>query len=365
MTGITPPGEWTVNRAEILIVDPIAPEADKIAYAAQRLRAGRLVAFPTETVYGLGANAFDPAAVERVFAAKQRPANDPMIVHIAAQDQLGAVASHIPAEAQALTRVFWPGPLTLILRKTQAIPLNVTAGLDTVAVRMPANEIALALIAACGFPIAAPSANLFARPSPTTAEHVVEDLGERIDMVIDGGPTLIGVESTVLDVTCQPPRILRPGGTSLEALQAILPSIQVARPRAASDETRAQASPGLLDKHYAPRARVLLFAGAQEAALGRMRARAGELLAAGQRVGLLIAEEDRPAFQDLPAACVESLGSQHDLEQIARALFSAMRRLDRLGAHVILARSLGSTGIGLAIQDRLWRAAGGNVERVE
>ncbi len=347
-----------MSQAEILAVDPIAPEPDKIARAAALLRAGKLVAFPTETVYGLGANAFDPRAVERVFAAKGRPPNDPMIVHIAAEEQLGDIAAMVPTDAQALTRVFWPGPLTLILRKTHAIPSNVTAGLDTVAVRMPANEIALALIAACGLPIAAPSANLFARPSPTTAEHVLEDLGERIDMVIDGGPTFIGVESTVVNMTLHPPTILRPGGTSFEALQAILPSIQVAHRGAAADQTLAQPSPGLLSKHYAPRARVEFFAGDQDAALKHMRRRASELVAAGKQVGALIADEDRPLLQDIH---LETLGSRNDLAKIARALFAAMRRLDSLGVDVILARSFGSTGIGLAIQDRLFRAAGGDV----
>lgn len=351
-------------RARTLAINPVAPEPGKIAYAADFLRAGKPVAFPTETVYGLGANAFDPAAVDCVFAAKQRPAHDPMIVHIATQDQLEAVAAEIPPGAGCLMPIFWPGPLTLILRKTDAIPSNVTAGLGTVAVRMPANEIALALITACGFPIAAPSANLFARPSPTTAEHVLEDLGERIDLVIDGGETLIGVESTVVDMTQQPPKILRPGGTSFEALQAILPAIEVAHRFAAMDEARAQPSPGLLSKHYAPRARVLFFVGAEQAVLAQMRERAVELLAARQRVGVLIAEEDVLAFQGLPAVYVEVLGSKRDLPRVARTLFAAMRRLDHLAVEFVLARSFGLTGIGLAIQDRLIRAAGGQVERI-
>jgi L-threonylcarbamoyladenylate synthase len=351
-----------MNQAQILWIDPINPEPDKLARAAALLRAGKLVAFPTETVYGLGANAFDAAAVERVFAAKQRPANDPLIVHIAAETQLPAIAAEVTAEAHTLARVFWPGPLTLILRKTAAIPLNVTAGLDTVAVRMPANEIALALIRACGFPIAAPSANLFARPSPTTAAHVLEDLGGRIDLVIDGGPTLIGVESTVVDMTSQPPRVLRPGGTSVEALQAVLPAVHIAQPKA--NTTKSQPSPGLLDKHYSPRARVELFEGQGNAVLEHIRRRAIELVAENAQVGLLIAKEDHSLFQDLPVH-IELLGSKNDLAKIARTLFAAMRRLDSANVNVILATSFGAAGIGLAIQDRLTRAAGGQVERIE
>ncbi len=351
-----------MGQALVIQIDPISPQPDKIAFAAQLMQAGKLVAFPTETVYGLGANAFDAAAVERVFAAKSRPANDPMIVHIARQEQLGAVANDIPSEARTLTRVFWPGPLTLILRKTEAIPPNVTAGLGTVAVRMPANEIALALIEACGFPIAAPSANLFARPSPTAAEHVLQDLGEHIDLIIDGGQTLIGLESTVVDMTSCPPKILRPGGTSLEALQAVLPGIELPHRFAAIAETSAQPSPGLLSKHYAPHAPTLLFIGPEQAMLNEMRARAIELLAAHQRVGLLVAEEDERIFQDLSTAHIEVLGSKNDLAKIARTLFAAMRRLDQLNVDIILARSFGPGGIGLAIQDRLVRAAGGTVE---
>ncbi len=345
-----------MKPAQVLVIDPIQPDPDKIAYAASLLRAGKVVAFPTETVYGLGANAFDAAAVERVFIAKQRPANDPMIVHIAAESQLASVAAEIPPEAQALTRAFWPGPLTLILRKTAAIPSNVTAGLDTVAVRMPAHKIALALIEACGFPIAAPSANLFARPSPTTAAHVLADLGERIELVIDGGATWIGVESTVVNITTRPPVILRPGGTSLDALRAVLPSIELVRRPASMPADQAQPSPGLLDRHYAPQASVEYFDDSGGTAIERMRQRAIELLAEGKQVGVMVAQEDCARFHDL-AVNVEALGPRDDLAQVARALFAAMRRLDCLGVDVILAKSFGASGIGLAIQDRLMRAA--------
>ncbi|MBN1886571.1 MAG: threonylcarbamoyl-AMP synthase [Thermoflexales bacterium] len=349
-----------MSQAEILVIDPVTPEPDKIAYAAALLRAGQPVAFPTETVYGLGANALDPAAVERVFAAKKRPAHDPMIVHIAGWEQLLEAAADISPQAERLARAFWPGPLTLILRKTGAIPPNVTAGLDTVAVRMPAHPIAQALIVACGFPIAAPSANLFARPSPTTAAHVLEDLGERIELVIDGGPTPIGVESSVVDTTRQSLQLLRPGGISLEALKAIVPGLGTTPHPAATDETRAQRSPGQLSKHYAPRARLVLFNGAEAATLEHMRQQALELLAEGQRVGVLIANEDLPAF-DLPAVHIQAIGSKHDLPGVARALFAALRKLDSAGADVILARNFGPDGLGLAIQDRLRRAAGGNI----
>jgi L-threonylcarbamoyladenylate synthase len=347
-----------MSQAEILPIDPVEPEPDKIAYAAALLRAGKPVAFPTETVYGLGANALDPAAVERVFAAKNRPAHDPMIVHIAGWEQLLEVATDIPPQAERLARAFWPGPLTLILRKTDAIPSNVTAGLDTVAVRMPVHPIAHALIAACGFPIAAPSANLFARPSPTTAAHVLEDLGERIELVIDGGPTPIGVESSVVDTSRQPPQLLRPGGISLEALEAVVPGLETTPQPAIANEAQAQRSPGQLSKHYAPRARLMLFNGAEAAALEHMRQQALALLAEGQRVGALITSEDLATLCDLPAIHVQVIGSKHDLAGVARSLFAALRKLDALKVDVILAHSVGSDGLGLAIQDRLRRAAG-------
>src|SRR3954453_15196011 len=235
----------------IIRVGPLAPEEAAIRQASEILLRGGLVAFPTETVYGLGANALDAAAVQRIFVAKGRPASDPLIVHIVALDQLDGVAAGGPALAYSLAQAFWPGPLTLVLKRRPAIPATVSAGRDTVAVRIPDHAVPLALVRAAGVPIAAPSANLFTRPSPTTAAHVLEDLDRRIDMLLDGGPTPIGLESSVLDLTSAQPTLLRPGGVSIEALRQHIPEV-IFVPRYVEPDpaTPAPMSPGMLLKHY-------------------------------------------------------------------------------------------------------------------
>ncbi len=356
-----------MNQPETLLVavDPAAPDPEVIARAAALLRAGRLVAFPTETVYGLGANARDPQAVARIYQAKGRPASDPLIVHIAALEQLAQVALDVPAQALALARSFWPGPLTLVLRRHPVIAENVAAGTPTVAVRMPDHPVALALIAAAGVPVAAPSANLFARPSPTTAQHVLEDLAGRIDMVLDAGAARIGLESTVVSLSDQPPAVLRPGGVPLEALRRAVPGIELrARYLRPEQQQEAAPSPGMLLKHYSPRAELLLFSGPVEPVLERMRAVALRERAAGRRVGLLIPDEDQVRFADLPVE-LHSLGPRADLAAAAAHLFDGLRALDRLGVDLILARGLAREGLGLAIWDRLLRATEGRVIAVD
>jgi L-threonylcarbamoyladenylate synthase len=349
----------------ILPVAPDTPDPAAIARAAEVLRRGGLVAFPTETVYGLGASALDAAAVAKIFAAKGRPAADPLIVHIADAARLDEVAAEIPPLARELAASFWPGPLTLVLRRGAAVPRNVTAGGDTVAVRVPAHAVALALVIAAGVPIAAPSANLFTRPSPTRAAHVLEDLGGRIDMILDGGPTPIGVESTVLDLTQDPPALLRPGGAPAEALLRLVPNL-VYEPRYVKldDETAAQASPGMLLKHYSPRAELILFAGAADRALERMRAAVHEAIAAGRSAGVMAPDEEAASFAALGAA-VFPLGPAADLERIAQRIFAGMRELDARGVDLILVRGVTREGLGLAIWDRLLRAAEGRVIDVD
>jgi|Deesub1362B_J571_1020462.scaffolds.fasta_scaffold01786_9 L-threonylcarbamoyladenylate synthase len=348
-------------EAKLLQVNPIQPEKDVIRRAAEVIRLGGLVAFPTETVYGLGADALNPEAVARIFTAKERPPNDPIIVHIADVEDLALLAKDPPEIARRLAEAFWPGPLTLVLPRAESVPLIVTAGLETVAVRMPSHPVALALIKASGTPIAAPSANLFGRPSPTTARHVLEDLGERVDLILDGGTTYIGVESTVLDLSAEKPTILRPGGTSREALCAILGEVEVARkiPR----EGEKLKSPGLMRRHYAPQATLLLFLGPEEAVLASMREKVSHLLREEKNVGLMLAQEDMVAFKGQPVF-IQNLGPKGDLSQIAHRLFAAMRALDQKGVDVILARGFGSVGLGLAIEDRLLKAAGGRVIRL-
>ncbi len=347
---------------QVLPVHPLVPEAEHIQQAAQLLRAGGLVAFPTETVYGLGANALDPQAVARIFVAKGRPASDPLIVHLASFAQIETVAQDIPPIAEQLAHQFWPGPLTLVLRKQSAIPPNVTADQETVAVRVPANPIALALIRAADLPIAAPSANLFGRTSPTSATDVLEDLNGRIDLILDGGRTQIGLESTVLDITRTPARVLRPGGTPLEQLQRLLPDLSLRAVYEAESSPSGLISPGTLLKHYAPRARLALLEGNREACLERMQRLVVELAREGQKVGLLVIEEDAPALRSLPAEQI-LLGSEANLEQVGRNLFAALRELDRRGVDTILVRTPPKASLGLTIWDRLYRAAQGKVIR--
>jgi L-threonylcarbamoyladenylate synthase len=327
--------------------------------AAAALAAGGLVAFPTETVYGLGGDALSPAAVARIFAAKGRPAEDPLIVHLAAMAELPRVTAQLAPRAALLAERLWPGPLTLILPRGPAVPLAVTAGRETVAVRLPAHPVARALIAAAGTPIAAPSANRFGHTSPTSAAHVLADLDGRIDIVLDGGPTTIGVESTVLDLSGPVPTLLRPGGVSLEALRDLLGEVAVGG-RAA--EGGGQIAPGLLDRHYAPDSALHLCVGPPERCRAWLREQAAAHMAAGRRVGLLLPDEDLAGLADL-GADVESLGPAGEPATVARRLYAALRALDARRPDLILARDLGEGGIARAIGDRLRRAAAGRVHR--
>jgi L-threonylcarbamoyladenylate synthase len=348
----------------VLFVDPIHPEAAAIQLAAECVRAGRLVAFPTETVYGLGANALDAEAVQRIFAAKGRPPTDPLIVHIRERAQLEAVAVSIPDLAHELAERFWPGPLTLILPRHPRVPSEVAAGGPTVAVRVPNHPVALALLEAAGVPIAAPSANRFMRPSPTTAQHVLDDLEGSIDLLLDAGPAPIGLESTILDVTQNPPVILRPGGAPLEALKRLIPEVTLRAQYRALDADSAPA-PGSFLKHYSPRAELRLFDGPRDRALTHMQAEARSLAQTQRRVGLLLVDEDLSSFADLPAETAR-LGPEADSEEVGRRLFAGLRDLDGRGVEVILARvpafaGMAREGLGLAIWDRLFRAAEGRV----
>jgi L-threonylcarbamoyladenylate synthase len=338
---------------------PVLPADERaIRRAAEIIRRGGLVAFPTETVYGLGANALDEGAVSRVFAAKRRPSGDPLIVHVASMDGLADVVADVPDLARELGQRFWPGPLTLILGRGAAIPRSVTAGRDTVAVRVPAHPVAAALLREARVPIAAPSANRFSRPSPTSARDVLEDLGDDVELILDGGSTTHGVESTVVDLTGDVPVVLRPGAITLESLREILPGVDVRSMLAAEGDTLI--APGGLLKHYSPRAEVMLWDAPAEPARRAMRASAERLIAAGHRVGVLLIEEDAPVFAGLPIERA-ALGSETRLHDVASRLFAALRELDRAGVDHILARSVGRDGLGLTIWDRLFRAAEGRV----
>jgi L-threonylcarbamoyladenylate synthase len=307
-----------------------------IRAAAKKIREGGVVAFPTETVYGLGANAFDSLAVARIFEIKKRPRFDPLIVHIAGPADLALLATHVPPEARLLLERFWPGPLTLVLPKSGSVPDIVTAGLATVAVRMPDHPVALSLLRRAGVPVAAPSANLFGRLSPTSAADVWEQLGDAVDLIIDGGPSRIGLESTVLSFAGARPELLRPGGLPLEEIEAVSGPVEIAR-----DGEKLSSSPGRLPRHYAPNTPLVL----------RFEAPAQ---GADARVGLLTLT---PPDDRRPYSAVEVLSATGDMREAAANLYAALRRLDSLGLDLIVAEPVPNHGLGLAINDRLRRAS--------
>ena len=322
-------------------LNPEHPDPEVIARAAELLRAGRLVAFPTETVYGLGANALDDAAVARIYAAKGRPKYNPIIVHVADIAQVSAVATGWNDTADRLARAFWPGPLTLVLPKTDAVPDGVTAGLPTVGVRVPGHPVANALITAAGIPVAAPSANRSTRLSPTTGDHVLRSLGDAVDLILDGGPTPVGIESTVVDLTTPVPTLLRPGSISIDELTRVVG--RIARKTDVSGES-ARPAPGMLDKHYAPRARVVL------AAAPDVGVRVEHERAHGLHVGALIVHasvEPTPEIITMPA----------NPAGYAAALYATLHALDDAGCDVIVVEKLPETNAWLAVRDRLTRAA--------
>jgi len=344
----------------VVSVDSWHPDPEAIARAAACLRAGGLVAFPTETVYGLGVHALDRAAVARLFQAKGRPASDPLIVHVASTLQARALSATFSPTADRLAARFWPGPLTLVLPKSAQVPDEVTAGLSSVALRVPSHPVALALLEAAGVPVAAPSANLFSRPSPTRAAHVLADLEGRIQMVLDGGRTTVGVESTVVDLSMDVPRLLRPGGVSREALVAALGDtpLQDAGPIRSGP----QLSPGLLERHYSPRTPLTTYEGQAPRVLERMREDAVAAQAEGRRVGLLIFDEDAMLAQIPGVLAARSMGPSTDLEAVAAQLYAALRDLDASESDVILAHGFDDVrGLGAALRDRLRRAAAGRV----
>lgn len=351
---------------EIVHLDSSHPESAIIERAAEMIRGGDVVVFPTETVYGLGADALQPSALERIFAAKGRPLSDPLIVHIADEQALEQFTTSVSDQARRLAEVFWPGPLTMILPRSPLVPLLVTAGLETVAVRMPRHPVALALIRAADTPIAAPSANRFMHVSPTTAQHVYADLHGRVPLILDSGPCEVGVESTVVDMCAPVPTILRPGGVSIEALRRVLPDVQLAVPKHAihaesntEDETQ-YTSPGQMLTHYAPAVPLLLFDGTVEAMRSAMLAEVRRRSAQGESVGVLLADEDVPIFQE-SGAIVHSLGNASDPQQIATSLFAGLRQLENAEVQIIFCRNFEASGLGLAIRDRLLKAAGGHV----
>lgn len=335
---------WTVDKT-----GEIYSSYPQITQAAAFLQQDELVAFPTETVYGLGANAMSDNAVKKIYEAKGRPSDNPLIVHIATMEQLNKIATNISPLAYQLMEAFWPGPLTLILQKKQGISEIVTAGLDTVAVRMPDHPVALELIKVSQLPLAAPSANLSGRPSPTTALHVEQDLMGKIAGIIDGGPTGVGIESTVLDCTSDVPMILRPGGITKEQLEQLIGNVQM---DAALTETKvAPKSPGMKYTHYAPKAPLTIIEGSPQF----IQQLINEQKQRGKRVGVLTTEEHANMYEaDYVVVC----GSRGDLESVAHHLYDSLREFDKTNVEIIYSESFPVTGIGQAVMNRLMKAAG-------
>ena len=328
--------------------------------AAVLLREGGLVGIPTETVYGLGANGLDPEAVGRIFAAKGRPQDNPLILHIPDVSWLERYCKDIPLTAYKLAEAFWPGPMTMILYHKELVPEAVTAGLDTVGMRCPAHKLCRDIIAASGVPVAAPSGNTSGRPSPTTAQHMLEDMDGKIEAIVDGGPCSVGVESTIIDLTCNPPRLLRPGGITLEQLRSVLGEVDVdpavTRLLGAGEKPKA---PGMKYRHYAPKAPVTVVTGDPKKSAEYIAAHAGV------EDGIICFDEFLPLFTGRSSARpVMDLGPSGDKEEQARHIFDALRSFDHTSVPAIWAQCPDSTGIGLAIANRLNKAAGFHIIEV-
>lgn len=332
----------------------------KLQQAAQILKRGGLLGIPTETVYGLGANGLNETAVANIFKAKGRPQDNPLILHIPDAGWLDRYCTDIPPSAYILAAKFWPGPLTMILKRKDIVPDIVTAGLDTVGMRCPDHTLCRKIIAAADVPVAAPSGNTSGRPSPTTAEHMLEDMNGKIDAIMEGGPCHVGVESTIIDLTCTPPRLLRPGGVTLEQLREILGDVDVdAAVTRILQEGEKPRAPGMKYRHYAPKAPVTVVAGDPD--------RGADYIAAQVRAGdgVICFEEYTDRFRNLTdGGLVMSLGPAADKGEQARRVFDALRRFDHTSVRAIWAQCPDASGIGLAIANRLNKAAGFHIIEV-
>ena len=364
-------------NTQFIKIDIENPELERVAAAAEILQHGGLVAFPTETVYGLGGNALDPEAAGKIYAAKGRPSDNPLIAHIADREALYELVAEIPPAAEILMDLYWPGPMTLVFHKTDKVPYGTTGGLDTVAVRMPSHPVARALIRAAGVPVAAPSANLSGRPSPTKAEHVLEDMDGRIDMILDGGEVGIGLESTIIDVTSERPSLLRPGFISEEMLRDVLGEVEVdAASVGPMDPTAQPKAPGMKYRHYAPKADMTIIRGEQEKVIETICAKAARALRVGKKVGIVCTEESLEIYRqrlnadaDDPAATqteqwladaldLAVIGSRKDPSTIAHNLFDVLRSFDGQQVDRIYSESFEGGQLGDAIMNRLKKAAG-------
>ena len=336
-------------KSLVIPIDPQNIDSRKIDEAAAVIKRGGLVAFPTETVYGLGANALDAEAVAGIFSTKKRPLDDPLIVHISRNEDLDRLVLGVPDKARRLMEKFWPGPLTVVLKKTALVPDIVTTGLDTVAVRMPSGSIALELIQSSGTPIAAPSANLFGKPSPTTALHVLADMGEQLEMVIDGGDTDIGIESTVVTFDGDKAMVLRPGGTTVEEIEEVIGKVEVC-----SISREQESCPGKYPQHYSPDARVVLV----EKSPGQteeVKREAENFKRKGYRFGIMCSEEHASFYDGYD---IKILGPQGDPKICASRLFRIFREFDSEHYDIIIAEGIDEKALGLAVMNRIRKAVG-------
>ncbi|MBZ2174935.1 threonylcarbamoyl-AMP synthase [Schnuerera sp. xch1] len=348
-------------ETKIVKVNNINSERKLIMEGAKYIKEGKLVVFPTETVYGLGANGLDEEAVLKIFHAKGRPQDNPLILHVSSMKEVKSLVKSISTEAERLMEKYWPGPLTMLFQRSDAIPDIITAGLDTVAIRMPNNSIALKLIEMSGVPIAAPSANTSGKPSPTSVQHVIEDLYGKVDMIIDGGATGVGLESTVLDLTGNIPMILRPGGITLEDLQYIIPNVEFDLSIIKDNENIIPKSPGQKYRHYAPKADMIVFTGEVDNIVNTIKEKSNELTKQGKSVGIMATDETKDRYDE---EIVISVGSRKNKETIAHNLFNAIRLFDKKNVDIILSEGVELSHIGIAIMNRLKKASGGNIIEV-
>lgn len=349
-------------QTKVVKIDPFQIDENEMKEAAELIRKGELVAFPTETVYGLGADALHPEASKKIYAAKGRPSDNPLIVHICKFEELVSITKEVPAQAEKLADAFWPGPLTMIVWKNEKVPYETTGGMETVAIRMPKHPVALKLIEESGCLIAAPSANTSGKPSPTEASHVKLDLDGKIPMILDGGPVGIGIESTIIDLTEDTPMILRPGYITKEMLEEVLgEEVKIDPGIIASDSLTKPKAPGMKYKHYAPKADLVLVDGEAENVVKKINELVAEKQKNGLKVGVIATDETKDQYQ---ADIVVSIGARADEDAIAQHLYKILREFDDWNVDAIYSESFATPRIGQAIMNRLLKAAGHQVLQV-
>ena len=350
-------------ETKILKIDEDNIDNSLIIFASDAIKNGGIVVFPTETVYGLGANAFNTQAIKNIFKAKGRPSDNPLIVHIANISELKDIVQDVPEVAKKLMNHFWPGPLTIIMKKKTSVPDETTANLDTVGVRCPSNKVARAFIEACGVPVAAPSANISGKPSPTKGEHVINDMYGKVDCIITSNDSEVGLESTVIDVTVTPPIILRPGGVTKEQIENVIGSVQI--DKTVNNKPKGELkpkSPGMKYKHYAPNGQVIIVNGELNKVIDKINQQSEYYQNSGKRVGILATAQTKDYYsKDID---IIVLGDRDNPETIAAGLFGALRRCDENNIEIILAEAVVSDGIGLAVMNRMLKASGFNIIEV-